>query len=303
MRVVGDKNGGGKLLRGAMVDITKEKEAEEQTLQLPRERTAPIEVETVQKALCKNEECYRSLVEAIAQIIWNTKAEGEFVSEQPSWSKFTGQTYQEYKGWGWLKAIHPDDQPHTVQAWKDALANRSFYEIEHRLRRYDGEYRYMSVRTVPVLESDGSLREWVGVHIDITEQVQVRQEIEKKAEELAYVTQALERSNRELDQFAYIASHDLKAPLRAIANLSEWIEEDIADQLSDESCEHLNLMRKRVYRMGALIDGILQYSRAGRVQQVETVNVSALLSNTIELLAPPPGRFNCSRTGNAYTED
>ena len=338
VRVVGDKNGSGKLLRGAMVDITKEKEAEEQTLQLPRERTGSIEVETVQKALCKNEECYRSLVEAIAQIIWNTKAQGKFVTEQPSWSKFTGQTYEEYKGWGWLKAIHPDDQPHTVQAWKDALANRSFYEIEHRLRRYDGEYRYMSVRAVPVLKSDGSIREWVGVHMDITERkqvqeardseallqstdralaeaeptraelqrvfmqvpaaiqtsrgsnhvIEVRQEIEKKAEELAHLTQALERSNRELDQFAYIASHDLKAPLRAIANLSEWIEEDIADQLSDESREHLNLMRKRVYRMGALIDGILQYSRAGRVQQVETVNVSALLSNTIELLAPPP---------------
>ncbi|MBD1945016.1 GHKL domain-containing protein, partial [Coleofasciculus sp. FACHB-712] len=97
------------------------------------------------------------------------------------------------------------------------------------------------------------------------------------------------RSNRDLDQFAYIASHDLKAPLRAIATLSEWIEEDLADQLTDDSREHLNLLRGRVHRMEALINGILQYSRAGRVQQqIEAVNVSSLLSEVIELLDPPP---------------
>lgn len=124
--------------------------------------------------------------------------------------------------------------------------------------------------------------------VEVTEQVRARQEIEKKAEELARLTEALERSNRELDQFAYIASHDLKAPLRGIANLSEWLEEDLAEHLSDESREHMDLLRGRVRRMEALIDGILQYSRAGRVQHDEMVDVSAILSEVIELVAPPP---------------
>lgn len=390
------------------------------------ERKALVAMETVQEALRKSEERYRSLAEATAQIIWDTKAAGEFVTPQTGWSAFTGQTYDEYKGWGWLNAIHPDDQVHTAQAWRDALAKRTLYEAEYRLRRYDGEYRYMSVRAVSVLEADGSIREWVGVYTDITErkqvqaardralaeaqaaraqlqrvfmqspaailitrganhiietanhlytqlvgqrdwfgkplaevfpeveeqgflallnqvytsgepfvgnemrvvfdrngdgveeesfwnfvyqplldaqgnidgimthavevteQVRVRQEIEKKATELAQVTQSLERTNQELDQFAYITSHDLKAPLRGIANLSEWIEEDLADQLTGETREHMALLRGRVYRMEALINGILQYSRAGRMQQVITVNVAALLAEAIELLAPPP---------------
>lgn len=116
VRVVKDENGRPQLLRGVMVDITKEKEAEEKTQQLSRERAARIELEKVQEALRESEERYRSLVEATSQIIWDTNAEGELVTEQPRWSAFTGQTYEEYKGWGWLNAIHPDDQFQTARA-------------------------------------------------------------------------------------------------------------------------------------------------------------------------------------------
>jgi PAS domain S-box-containing protein len=402
------------------------KEAECSPQQVFSEREARSELERVHQSLRKSEERYRFLVEATSGIIWDTNAEGELTTEQPGWGAFTGQTNQEYKGWGWLKAVHPDDRAQTAQAWSAAVANRTLYESEYRLRRYDGEYRYMSVRAVSVLEPDGSIREWVGVHTDITErkqveaardralceaeaaraalqwvfmqvpaaiqvtrgsnhitetansmfikltgkrdlvgkptrevfpelegqgffelldwvyatgqtyigkempavfdrnddgnleesfwnfvyqplvdgegnvygimthavevtdQVRARQEIEKKAEQLAELTRSLECTNQELNQFAYIASHDLKAPLRAIATLSEWLEEDLADQLTGDSREHLRLLRGRVERMAALIDGILQYSRAGRVQHLEPVDVSALLKEVIALLAPPP---------------
>ncbi|WP_164001748.1 GAF domain-containing protein [Pyxidicoccus caerfyrddinensis] len=100
---------------------------------------------------------------------------------------------------------------------------------------------------------------------------------------------ALERSNQDLDQFAYVTSHDLKAPLRGIANLSQWIEEDLGAALSADSRKHLDLMRRRVHRMDALIDGILQYSRAGRVRGMpETLEVGRLLQELVELVAPRP---------------
>jgi len=123
--------------------------------------------------------------------------------------------------------------------------------------------------------------------VDVTGQVLARREIEQKAEELARLSRDLERSNKELDQFAYVASHDLKAPLRGIANLTQWIEEDLGDRVTGESQEHMRLLKGRVNRMEALIDGILSYSRAGRVKEkAEIVDTRALVDEVIELLAP-----------------
>ncbi|MGL5195537.1 MAG: PAS domain-containing protein, partial [Chroococcales cyanobacterium] len=123
-----------------------------------------------EKALYASEARFRSLIEATSQIIWNTSANGEFVMEQPAWSSFTGQTFDQLKGQGWLNAVHPDEREQTIQVWNHAVQNRVLYQVEHRLRRHDGEYRYMSVRAIPILNpTDGSIREWLGVHADITD--------------------------------------------------------------------------------------------------------------------------------------
>lgn len=108
-------------------------------------------------------------------------------------------------------------------------------------------------------------------------------------EEARDLIAALETSNRELDQFAYVASHDLKAPLRGIANLSQWIEDDLGDRLDDQTRSHLHLLRGRVLRLENLIAGILAYSRAGRDSAEQAaVDVAALVGEVWELLAPPP---------------
>lgn len=98
----------------------------------------------------------------------------------------------------------------------------------------------------------------------------------------------LENRNRELDQFSYVVSHDLKAPLRAIANLSEWLEEDLEDKLTEDTKKQMDLLRGRVHRMEALINGLLQYSRVGRIKgDLETVDVGTLLTQVLDSLDPP----------------
>ncbi|BDC47858.1 hypothetical protein F183_A01740 [Bryobacterales bacterium F-183] len=122
-----------------------------------------------QLALRHNEERFGTIVRAVTDLIWTNNAKGEMEGEQPAWGEFTGQTYDEYQGFGWSKALHPDDLQPTIDAWNRSVAQRAVYKVEHRVRRHDGVYRLFLVRAVPVLESDGSIREWVGVHADITE--------------------------------------------------------------------------------------------------------------------------------------
>jgi len=154
----------------------------------------------------------------------------------------------------------------------------------------EAEERFVDLVYYPLTEADGTRTGVVAHGSDVTAQVLARREVERKAEELARVAAALEASNRELDQFAYVASHDLKAPLRGISNLSQWIEDDLGEALGGESREHMALLRGRVQRMEGLIDGILHYSRAGRSRgAVERVDTGALAREAADLLAPPPG--------------
>jgi light-regulated signal transduction histidine kinase (bacteriophytochrome) len=98
----------------------------------------------------------------------------------------------------------------------------------------------------------------------------------------------LEKTNQELNDFAYITSHDLKAPLRGIATLANWLLTDYADKLGEQGRKQLNLLTSRVDRMRKLIDGILQYSRIGRVKEEKVVvNLTELVSEVIDTMAPP----------------
>ena len=152
------------------------------------------------------------------------------------------------------------------------------------------EELYLDFVYQPLRDPAGGVYAIMAHAVDVSAQVRARREVERNAAELLRLSQELERSNRDLDQFAYVASHDLKAPLRGIANLTEWIAEDLSDRLTEESAGHMALLKGRVHRMEALIDGILTYSRAGRERQPAVdVDVRALVLETIELVAPPAG--------------
>lgn len=110
---------------------------------------------------------YRALVEAVGEIVWTNSPEGEMRGAQPGWCSYTGQSEEEVQGYGWSTAVHPDDAQPTIEAWTHAVATRSMFIFEHRVRKRDGSYRWFAIRAVPVLEPDGALREWVGLHRDV----------------------------------------------------------------------------------------------------------------------------------------
>jgi PAS domain S-box-containing protein len=142
-----------------------------------------------EQALRTSLDRYQSFIELTGQFGWTTNGEGEAVEDVPSFRKFTGQTYEEMKGWGWSKALHPDDLERTTRIWKEATAVKSRYEAEFRLRRHDGVYRYFMARSVPVFNEDGSIREWVGTLIDITERKRSEEALQDAKEKWASLTE------------------------------------------------------------------------------------------------------------------
>ena len=147
-------------------------------------------------ALRLSEQRYRSLIAATAQLVWMTDADGKPIAPT-DWMAYTGQGLEEATN-NWFSAIHPDDRDLTLQAWMRAVETKNLYEVEHRLRAADGSYRHFWVRAVPVLATDGSIREWVGTHTDISDRVQVLEALKQSAAQYRSQATQLEKAFRDL---------------------------------------------------------------------------------------------------------
>jgi PAS domain S-box-containing protein len=121
-----------------------------------------------ERALRDSEARYRSLVNSAAQAVWTTDTSGNAVSDLFAWRTFTGQTPRDEAS-GWLEAFHPEDRLLIQDSWRDASARVSSFRIETRLRRWDGEFRRVALRGVPVVDEQSAIREWVWAFIDVTE--------------------------------------------------------------------------------------------------------------------------------------
>jgi PAS domain S-box-containing protein len=157
-----------------------------------RLETAMARQEEVERALRRSEERYRSFVEASAQIVWTTSATGEVLMDIPAWQAYTGQSAQEARGFGWLNAIRLEDRSRVVDSWRSASESRSLYEVEYLLKRHDGCWRHVLARGVPIKNSDGSVREYIGTCIDITDRRQAEEELRRSEEQLRVATLAAE---------------------------------------------------------------------------------------------------------------
>lgn len=287
---------------GFVQDITRDLEAEHRKEELLRARFAKQEALTAERRV-------REVLEAVPQQVWVTDAEGHvlMVNERVrayfgpavSAAAVDGASLEIAGGLAAIdslasdalrSSIHPDDYERALVAWREAKRTRSSLSVELRLFSEPARaFRWHLCRAEPQLGPDGHIERWIGTNTDLHDVREAQAAVEEKARELEELTRNLASANEELDRFAYVTSHDLRAPLRGISNLAFWIEEDLNDAAGTETKEHLGLLRGRVNRLEKLIDGVLRYARAGRrSEELERVDVGRLLSEIVDLLDPPP---------------
>jgi PAS domain S-box-containing protein len=250
----------------------------------------------VEEALRQSEQRFRNMADNAPLMVWVTDATGYCTYLSRSWYEFSGQTEAGGLGFGWLDATHPDDREFARNIFLGANSRQEAFQLEYRLLRQDGEYRACLDVARPWFGPNGEFNGYIGSVIDIDDRKRAEANLAERAHELAnlntLLAQAatlLDERNQELDRFVHIVAHDLKAPLRAISNLSEWIEEDLEGSLTADTQQQMDRLRGRVRLMESTINGLLDYARAGRTDAtVERVSVAQLLAETIDAIAPPP---------------
>jgi PAS domain S-box-containing protein len=298
---------------GTAQDVTERKELEARSRELAVERDARVEAQAAEAKLRASEARYRFLSDAIPQQVWTALPDGRLEYVNQVVIDYLGVPREAAVDQTWDSWIFYQDVPEMKRRWEASRRSGDDFEMELRLLDGEGVFRWHLVRAKAQKLADGSISRWYGTNTNVHDLKELERDrdealqdlervthllsserttLEEQARELRRFALALQRSNRELDQFAYVASHDLKAPLRGIANLAVWLSEDLQGRLDEKTAGYLRLLDGRVHRMESLIDGILQYARAGRPRdEPESVDVARLVQDAVDMLAPPE-RFN-----------
>jgi len=251
------------------------------------------EVKVTAQALKESEERFKSIFEsALDGIIVADAATRKFLMANKAMCDMLGYDKDEIGNLG-VGDIHPEEElPRIAEVFEKQSKSEVRISIDLPVKRKDGTVYYAGIRSAPLTIRNH--RYLLGVFRDMTERRRMEDELKEPLASLerrvAERTKELSESNKELESFAHVVSHDLKAPLRGIASLAGWFVGDYADKVDDEGRDTLNLLIRRVRRMNNLIDGILQYSRVGRKREEMTrAALKPMLENMIDLLAAPKG--------------
>ncbi len=234
--------------------------------------------------------------------------DGSWLEVNPALGQMVGYSEAELQATNFQAITYPEDLDRDLAKVEQLLSGEiHFYQMEKRYVHKQGNLVWINLSVSLVRDKNNQPLYFVALIENIDERKQAEQALAKLNDELEArvqqrtvqleqvnnlllgATEQLRKSNQELEQFAYITSHDLKAPLRAIANLSEWIEEDLEDKLDDDTRYNMNLLRSRVHRLENLINGLLAYSRVGRLKsEPKEIAVGKMLAEIIDLLDVPP---------------
>ena len=255
------------------------------------------EIKLAEQEVRESNERFRNLADQSPMIVYivEPNAEARMSYFNTAWLRYTGLKYEEALDRAWNGIVHPEDVQSVYDIYVPAFENRQPYTLPAvRLRRHDGVYRWHLFKGTPRYLPSGEFIGYIGVGIDIHEQKlaqealkqsegQLQQKVAERTAELERTVQELRRSNVNLEEFAYAASHDLKEPIRKIHFFSDRIKERMGEQMTPEVSRYFERMEGASKRMGTLIDDLLSYSQVSiRPRIIEEVNLNQLIDQVLE---------------------
>ena len=219
-------------------------------------------------ALEESEERFRAMADTAPVMIWMAGRDRSREWFNKPWLEFRGRSLDQERGSGWTEGVHPDDLAQCLGIYATSFEARRPFQMEYRLRRKDGVHHWVLSSGVPRYSSSGEFLGYIGSCIDINDRKRVEQEREDALEALA-------RTNAELKQFAYVASHDLQEPLRTITAYTQSLSRSLGPLLDDRGRECTEFIVSAARRMSALIQGLLAFSWISDSEQVEMAKVAS----------------------------
>jgi len=214
-----------------------------------------------------SEQLFQRNFDLMPQLGWTANAAGEVDFFNKGWYDYTGKSFAEMKGWGWQSVHDPEIYPRVKERWLQSVATLEPFEMEFPLRGRDGQFRYFLTRINPSRTNQGNDVCWVGVSTDIHDQKELEELLETKVrdrtEKLEKLAEELARSNQDLRQFAYAASHDLQEPLRTVSSFCSLLNQKIGADLNPDCRKYLATILEATVRMQKLIKALLQYATVG----------------------------------------
>ena len=228
-----------------------------------------------QEEVRDSDERFQGLATAFPQLVWSSKPDGNLEYANALWKEYTGPSGEECGFWDNL--LHPEDAGPHMERWRESMASGKMFESQARLRRAsDGTYRWFICRAVPVRGRENRIVRWLGACTDINDQMNY-------AVDLRITNEALQRSNADLEQFAYAASHDLQEPLRMISLYTQLLQEEYAGVLDETARSYVDFAVSGAQRMERLLQDLMAYSRvSGAPQgQIETSDAKIALETAL----------------------
>lgn len=192
---------------------------------------------------------FRLMADSSPVLLWMAGTDARCYFFNQTWLAFRGRNLEEEVGYGWAEGIHPEDFEQCMNTYTAEFSARRSFEMEYRLQRADGAYRWILDRGAPRFEPDGSFAGYIGSCVDITEIKEARERAERDA-------LAIARVNQQIERFLFATSHDLREPVRMVASYTQLLEEESRAALSQRGLEFLGFVREGASRLRHMVEGL-----------------------------------------------